>query len=157
MARSVPLPSASQNPKQHSTWRPPGRSLALAAHAHARYQQVLANPKSVAASGLAYWICFCFGHPRREAGARRVLAQATVAVATAALGPTQRPHETIWAPIGYESVQLRLAELAGVPISPESGERIAETQVPATGGRAMAGGVAREVLVTQGRLAVRPR
>jgi hypothetical protein len=28
------------------------------------------------ASGHAYWICFCFGHPRREAGARRVLAQA---------------------------------------------------------------------------------
>ena len=27
------------------------------------------------ASGLAYWIVFCFGHPRREAGARRVLAQ----------------------------------------------------------------------------------
>ena len=26
------------------------------------------------ASGLAYWILFCFGHPRREAGARRVLA-----------------------------------------------------------------------------------
>ena len=49
------------------------------------------------ASGLAYWICFYFGHPRREAGARRVLAQATVPVATAALGPTQRPHEAIWA------------------------------------------------------------
>ncbi|MDA8354916.1 MAG: hypothetical protein M0Z95_01110 [Actinomycetota bacterium] len=42
------------------------------------------------ASGLAYWIVFCFGHPRREAGARRVLVQATVPVATAALGPTQR-------------------------------------------------------------------
>jgi hypothetical protein len=26
------------------------------------------------ASGLAHWICFCFRHPRREAGARRVLA-----------------------------------------------------------------------------------
>ena len=28
------------------------------------------------ASGLAYWICFCFCHQRRESGARRVLAQA---------------------------------------------------------------------------------
>ena len=80
------------------------------------------------ASGLAYWICFCFRHPRREAGARRVLAQATVPVATAALGPTQRPHEAIWAPISYEGLRLRLAELLTVPIPPESEERIAETQ-----------------------------
>ncbi len=80
------------------------------------------------ASGHAYWICFSFGHPRREAGARRVLAQATVPVATAALGPTQRPHKAIWAPVGYEGERLRLAELAGVPIPPESEERIAETQ-----------------------------
>jgi hypothetical protein len=36
------------------------------------------------ASGHAYRICFCFGHPRRETGARRVLARATVPVATAA-------------------------------------------------------------------------
>ncbi|MHB8498994.1 MAG: replication-relaxation family protein [Acidimicrobiales bacterium] len=28
------------------------------------------------ASGLAYWILFCFGHPRRVAGARRSLAEA---------------------------------------------------------------------------------
>jgi hypothetical protein len=81
-----------------------------------------------AASGLAYWIVFSFGHPRREAGARRVLAQATVPVATAALGPTQRPHEPIWAPIGYEGIRLRLAELAGVAIPAESEERIEETQ-----------------------------
>ena len=80
------------------------------------------------ASGLAYWICFCFGHPRREAGARRVLAEATVPVATTALGPTQRPQDAIWTPIGGESVRLRLAELAGVPIPPEYEERIAETQ-----------------------------
>ena len=71
---------------------------------------------------------FCFGHPRREVGARRVLAKATVPVATAALGPSQRPHEAIWAPIGDESLRLRLAELAGVPIPAESEERIAETQ-----------------------------
>lgn len=80
------------------------------------------------ASGHAYWICFCFGHPRREAGARRVLAQATVPVATAAVGPTQRPHEAIWAPVGYVDVRLRLAELATVPIPPESEDRVAETQ-----------------------------
>lgn len=80
------------------------------------------------ASGLAYWICFCFGHPRREAGARRSLAEATVPVATAALGPTQRPDEAIWAPAGQEGVRLRLAELAAVPIPPESQERIAETR-----------------------------
>ena len=80
------------------------------------------------ASGLAYWICFCFGHPRRESGARRVLAQATLPVATAALGPTQRPHEAIWAPIGDEGLRLRLAELAAVPIPAESEERVAETR-----------------------------
>ena len=81
-----------------------------------------------AASGLAYWIVFCFGHSRREAGAWRVLAQATVPVATAALGPTQRPQEAIRAPVGKESIRLRLGELAGVPIPPQSEERIAETQ-----------------------------
>ena len=80
------------------------------------------------ASGLAYWSCLCFGHPRREAGARRVLAKATVPVATAALGPTRRPNEAIWAPLGYEGLRLRLAELLSVPIPPESEERIAETQ-----------------------------
>ena len=80
------------------------------------------------ATGLAYWICFCFRHPRRETGARRILTQATVPVATAALGPTQRPHEAIWAPVGYGDLRLRLAELAGVPIPPESEEPIAETQ-----------------------------
>ncbi|MHB1849619.1 MAG: replication-relaxation family protein [Acidimicrobiales bacterium] len=80
------------------------------------------------ASGHAYRILFCFGHPRREAGARRVLAQATVPVATAALGPTQRPQDAIWAPIGYGTARLRLAELATVPIPPESEQRVAETQ-----------------------------
>jgi predicted transcriptional regulator len=54
------------------------------------------------ASGSVYWVLFCFGHPRRESGARRALAQATVPVATAAPGPTQRPHEAIWAPIGHD-------------------------------------------------------
>ena len=76
----------------------------------------------------AYWVCFCFGHPRREAGARRVLAQATVPVATAALGPTQRPHEAIWSPLGYDGVRLRLAELVTVPIPPKSEERVADAQ-----------------------------
>ena len=80
------------------------------------------------ASGHAYWICFCFDHPRREAGARRVLAQATVPVATGALGSTQLPQDAIWAPVGDEVVRLRLAELAAVPIPPESEERVAETQ-----------------------------
>lgn len=80
------------------------------------------------ASGLAYWILFCFGHPRREAGARRVLGQATAPVATAALGPTQRPQDANWAPIGDEGLRLRLAELAGAPIPAESEERIAESQ-----------------------------
>ncbi len=48
--------------------------------------------------------------------------------AWSALGPTRRPHEAIWAPIGYESVPLRLAELAAEPILAGSEERIAETQ-----------------------------
>jgi hypothetical protein len=80
------------------------------------------------ASGSTYWILFCFGHPRRESGARRVLAEATVPVATAALGRTQRPHEAIWVPIGYDGCRMRLAELAGVPHPPESYRRIEETQ-----------------------------
>jgi len=79
------------------------------------------------ASGSAYWIVFCFGHPRREAGARRVLAQASVPVATAALGPTPRPDAAIWTPIGYGGCRMRLAELAGVPHPPESYRRIKET------------------------------
>jgi hypothetical protein len=54
--------------------------------------------------------------------------EATVPVATAALGPTQRPHEAIWAPIGYDGCRMRLAELAGVPHPPESYRRIEETQ-----------------------------
>jgi len=51
-----------------------------------------------------------------------------VPVATAALGPTQRPHEAIWAPVSYEGVRLRMDELASVPIPAESEERIVETQ-----------------------------
>ena len=49
-------------------------------------------------------------------------------MATAALGADRRPQDAIWAPIGDESVRLRLAELAGVPIPPESKERVAETR-----------------------------
>jgi len=70
------------------------------------------------ASEKAYWVLFCFRNPRREAGARRALAEATVPVATAELGRTQRPHEAIWAPIGYDGPRMRLAELSGVPHPP---------------------------------------
>jgi hypothetical protein len=49
-------------------------------------------------------------------------------VATAALRPTKRPHEAIWAPVGHQGVRLRLSELATVPIPAESEERIAQTQ-----------------------------
>ena len=80
------------------------------------------------ASGYAYWVLFYLGHPRREAGARRALAQANVPVATAALVPTQRPHEAIWAPIGHDGCRMGLAELAGVPHPPESYKRIEETR-----------------------------
>ncbi|MHB8449123.1 MAG: replication-relaxation family protein [Mycobacteriales bacterium] len=79
--------------------------------------------------GLGVWeeagtrVVFCL-----ETGARRVLAQPTVPVATGALEPTQRPHEAIWASMGDEGARLRLAELAAAPISRESEERIAETQ-----------------------------
>jgi len=79
------------------------------------------------ASEKAYWVLFCFRNPRREAGALRALAEATVPVATAELGRTQRPHEAIWAPIGYDGPRMRLAELSGVPHPPESYQRIAET------------------------------
>lgn len=79
-------------------------------------------------SGLAYWICFCFGNPRRGAGAPRSLAEATVPVATATPGPKQRPHDAKWAPVGRDGVPLRLAELVTLAIPPESEKRIAETQ-----------------------------
>jgi hypothetical protein len=49
-------------------------------------------------------------------------------VATAALGPSQRPHEAIWTPIDDDDMRLRLAELASVSIPPESEDRVAETQ-----------------------------
>lgn len=80
------------------------------------------------ASGLAYWICFCFRHPPGRPAHGASWDQATVPVATAALGPTLRPHEAIWAPVSHEGVRLRLAELAGVPFPAESEERIAQTQ-----------------------------
>ena len=79
--------------------------------------------KLQAASGLAYWICFCFGHPRREAGARLALAQSSIPVATAALSGTRRPHEAIWAPIVYDGTRLRLAELTGIPHPAPTEER----------------------------------
>ncbi|HEX3981128.1 MAG TPA: replication-relaxation family protein [Acidimicrobiales bacterium] len=80
------------------------------------------------ASGWAFWVLFCFGHRRREAGARRALANATVPVATAALGPTQRPHEAIWAPIGYDGPPLTLGQLTGVPLPNESYERLEQAR-----------------------------
>jgi hypothetical protein len=80
------------------------------------------------ASEKAYWVLFCFRNPRREATARRALAEATVPVATAALGRTQRPNEAIWVPIGYDGPGMRLAELSGVPHPPESYRRIEETK-----------------------------
>jgi hypothetical protein len=80
------------------------------------------------ASGYAYWVLFRFGHRRREAGARQTLAEATVPVATAAPGPTRRPHDAMWAPIGHDGCRMRLAEPAGVPYPPESYRRIEETQ-----------------------------
>ncbi|MGH9110075.1 MAG: hypothetical protein ACRDY3_11540 [Acidimicrobiales bacterium] len=57
------------------------------------------------ASGLAYWICFCFGHPRREAGARRVLAHK----------PPCRSQETIRSPIrsAYDHSFVRVADTLG--------------------------------------------
>lgn len=43
------------------------------------------------ASGLAYWICFCFRHPRREAGARRVLTHHTGRRLTPSWAPQSAP------------------------------------------------------------------
>lgn len=48
-------------------------------------------------------------------------------LATATPGPTQRPHEDIWAPIGYDGHPMRLADPATVPAPPESYRRIEET------------------------------
>ena len=80
------------------------------------------------ASGLAYWIVFCFGHPRRESGARRVLAQAHRPGSDGRPGADTAAPRNHLGPVGKESIRLRLAELAGAPIPPESEERIAETQ-----------------------------
>jgi hypothetical protein len=70
------------------------------------------------ASGYAYWVLFCFGHPRREAGARSAMAQATVPVATAALGPTQRPDEAIWRPLAMTDAGCAWLNWQGCPTRP---------------------------------------
>jgi hypothetical protein len=80
------------------------------------------------ASGYAYRVLFRFGHPRREAGARRALAEATVPVATAAPGPTHSGRTMrCGRQLGHDGCRTRLAELAGVPYPPESYRRIEET------------------------------
>lgn len=42
------------------------------------------------------------------------------------MGTSRWPHETIWSPLGYEGVRLRLADLAAVPIPAEPEEHVAE-------------------------------
>jgi hypothetical protein len=56
-------------------------------------------------------VLFCFGSPRREAGARRVLANTTMPIATAALAAGQRPHEAVWLPLGTSGPRRRLVDV----------------------------------------------
>ena len=68
-----------------------------------------------AESGSAAWVLFAFPSARRETTARRALAGATCAVATAAAPVTSQPHDAIWSPLGNRDDRVRLAELADVP------------------------------------------
>ncbi len=80
--------------------------------------------KLEAASGESSWILFRLRSGHREAGVRRVLAGATVPVATAAPVAGQRPPEAIWLPLGGSGPRRRLIELVHVPKPPESMRRI---------------------------------
>lgn len=66
-------------------------------------------------------VLFCFRTARREANARRALAETPVPVATAAPAPNKTPNGPIWLPIGYETIRLRLVDLANLetPECPE--------------------------------------
>jgi hypothetical protein len=66
--------------------------------------------------GVAAWVLFAFESARREASARRALAGAGVAVATAALVGGVRPSDAVWLPLGRVEPRLRLALLARVPM-----------------------------------------
>ena len=82
--------------------------------------------------GVAAWVLFAFPTARREGTARRALAAATVAVATAALDGSAGPHEAVWAPLrGSEPRRHRLASLGRLPLPAKAVERAA-----AGGGRA---------------------
>ncbi len=67
------------------------------------------------AAGHPNWVLFSFPSPRREAEARRVLAQRTVPVATAARTSLAGPDGPIWLPVTSGRRRLRLADLAGLP------------------------------------------
>jgi hypothetical protein len=74
--------------------------------------------------GVAAWVLFAFESARREGTARRALAGATVAVATAALAGGARPSDAVWLPLRSTGPRLRLAALAGVPLPAEARVRI---------------------------------
>ncbi len=69
--------------------------------------------------GVATWLLFAFGSARRETAARRALAGATVATATATLAAPVRPQTDLWRPLAG-SERHRLAGLDAVPMPTEA-------------------------------------
>jgi hypothetical protein len=77
--------------------------------------------------GATAWVLFAFVSPRREGTAREALRDATVPVATAALGVPVQPADALWLPLrSCTAGRERLAGLARVPKPPEAVERAAE-------------------------------
>jgi hypothetical protein len=74
--------------------------------------------------GEAAWVLFAFASARREATARRALAGAGVAVATAVVG--LRPAAAVWLPLDSAGPRLRLASLADFPKPAEALARAAD-------------------------------
>jgi hypothetical protein len=80
--------------------------------------------------GAATWVLFALG-PKREPGARRALAGATVPVVTARLDHLARPQDDLWLPLAGTAGRLRLVELASAPKPPEALARAAADSVRA--------------------------
>jgi hypothetical protein len=63
------------------------------------------------AAGYPTWVLFRFASPAREVGARRVLDQSEVPLATAVLASGAAPDAAVWLAVGDSGPRLRLAAL----------------------------------------------
>ena len=75
--------------------------------------------------GASAWVLFAFESARREANARRALADATVPLATSALCDSVGAGGAAWLPVGTNE-RLRPEDLSLVPKPPEAEARAAE-------------------------------